>query len=113
MVPAPARPREIRRLRVLWPLRRPRLQFLPRRSPPHRLDEIVRSFQALSVVKAERRFVVHLMVHADELRTVWLAEESEDGVKAHLLEEIRLLDSLQQCDLPLASEARDGCGSRK
>src|SRR5450755_3357129 len=107
MVPAPARPREIRRLRVLWPLRRLRLQFLSRRSPPHRLDEIVRSFQALSVVKAERRFIVHLMVHADELRTDWLAEESEDGVKPHLLKKVGLLDSLQQRDLLLAREAGD------
>ena len=50
---------------------------------------------------------MHLVVHANELRTGGSAEESENGVQPHLLEKLGLFDSLQQCDLLLARETRD------
>ena len=56
---------------------------------------------------------MHLVLDAQELQTDWLAEESENGVKPHLLEKFGLFDSLEQRDLLLGGKAGDGCGSRK
>src|ERR1022692_4844280 len=56
---------------------------------------------------------MHLMFDANELQTGRLAEESENGVEADLLEEIRLFDGLQQCDLLIRAQAGDRSRSWK